>query len=103
MYNGILFDISDFWHIPDTLDDGVSETTGVAFDGGCCGLGWINGTFNKEGVFLVSSLEEVEMIIHGGGVWVVLQHNDRRIFEDLIQASSLEGMEGGERKRQSLL
>ena len=103
MYNGILFDISDFWHIPDTLHDKVGETAGVAFEGDCCGLGWTNGTFNKEGVTLVSGLEEVEMIVHGGGVRVVPQHNDGRIFEDLIRVFGLEGIEGGECERQSLL
>jgi hypothetical protein len=48
------------------LDDEVGETTGVALEGDCCGLGWADGTFNKEGVFLVSGLEEVEMIVNGG-------------------------------------
>ena len=42
----------------------------------------------------MSGLEEVEMIVHGGGVRVVLQHDDVGIAEDFIWVLSLKDMEG---------
>ena len=30
--NGVLFDISNLWHLSDTLDDGIGETASVAFE-----------------------------------------------------------------------
>ena len=47
----------------------------------------------------MSDLEEVEMVIHGGGMEVVLQHDDVRVVEDLLWLLGLEGMEGGEGER----
>ena len=102
MNNGILFDVSDLWHLPDTLNDGVGETTSVALEVTVVDLADTNGTFDEEGVFLMSGLEEVEMVVHGGGVEVVLQHDDVRIVEDSIRVLGLEGMEGGECERRPL-
>jgi hypothetical protein len=58
-----------------------------------------NGSVGEKRIFFVSGLEEVEMVVQGGGVEVVLQHDDVRVVEDLVRVLSLEGMEGGERKR----
>ena len=49
-----------------------------------------DGTFN-EGIFLVSGLEEVEMVVHGEEVEVVLQHDDLRIVEDFVRMLGPEG------------
>lgn len=76
MNNGILLDVGDFWHLPDALNDGVGETTGVALEVTVVDLADTNGTLDEEGVFLVSGLEEVEVVVQGGGVEVVLQHDD---------------------------
>ena len=43
-----------------------------------------NCIFN-EGVFLVSGLEEVEIVAQGGEVQVVLQHDDIQLVEDFIR------------------
>ena len=99
MNNGVLLDVSDLWHLPDALDNGVGETTGVALEVTVVHLADTNGAVGKQGIFLVSDLEEVEMVIHGGGMDVVLQHDDVRVVEDLLWLLSLEGMEGGERER----
>ena len=37
--NGFLLDVSDFWHLPDTLNDGVGEMTGVAIEVTIVGCG----------------------------------------------------------------
>jgi hypothetical protein len=50
-----------------------------------------DGTFNEEGVFLVSGLEEVEMVVHGEQVEVVLQHDDVRVVEDSVRVLGPEG------------
>lgn len=54
-----------------------------------------NGSIGEERVFLVSGLEEVEMVVHGGGMEVILQHDNVRVVEDLVRVLSLEGVEGG--------
>ena len=99
MNNGVLFDISDLRHLSDTLDDGVGETTRVALEIAVVYLADTNGTVGEERVFLVGGLEEVEVVVQGGEVEVVLQHDDERVVEDLVRLLNLEGMEGGERER----
>ena len=76
MNNRILFDVSNLWHLPDALDDSVGETTSVALEVTVVDLADADGSVNEERVFLVSGLEEVEMVVHGGGMEVVLQHDD---------------------------
>jgi len=97
--NGVLFDVSNLWHLPDSFDDGVGETTSVALEVTVVYLADANGPVSEKRIFLVSDLEEVEMVVYGGGVEVVLQHDDVRVVEDLFRVLSLEGMEGGERER----
>jgi hypothetical protein len=46
----------------------------------------------------VSGLEEVEMVVQGGGVEVVLQHDNVWMVEDLVRVLGPEGIEGGECK-----
>jgi RNAse (barnase) inhibitor barstar len=94
--NGVLFDVSDLRQLSDALDDGVGETTSVPLEVTIVHLADANGTLCEERIFLVSVLEEVEMIVEGGRVEVVLQHDDVRVVEDLVGVLSLEGMEGGE-------
>ena len=94
MYNGISFDVSDFWHLPDTLNDGVGKTTGAVLKVAVIGLVGVGGTLSKEGVFLVSGLEEVYTVAQGGGVQVILQQDDVRSVEDFIRVLGLESMEG---------
>ena len=76
MNNGVLFDVSDLWHLPDPLDDGVGETTSATLEVTVVDLADTNGTVGEKWIFFVSSLEEVEMVVQGGGVDVVLQHDD---------------------------
>ena len=102
MNDGILFDVSNFWHLPDSSDDSVGETTGIAIEMSVIYLADTNGTISKKGVFLVSGLEEVEVIFNGGGVEVVLQHDDVRVVENFVLVLGLEGVEGGERERRLL-
>jgi hypothetical protein len=93
--DGILFDVGDLWHLPDPLDDGVGETTSVSLEVTVVDLTDANGTVSEKRVFLVSALKEVEVVVHGGGVDVVLQHDDVRVVEHLVLVVGLEGMEGG--------
>jgi hypothetical protein len=93
--DGILFNVGDLWHLPDPLDDGVGETTSVSLEVTVVDLADANGTVSEKRVFVVSALEEVEVVVHGGGVDVVLQHDDVRVVEHLVLVLSLEGMEGG--------
>jgi hypothetical protein len=67
------------------LNDGVGETTGVALEVIVAGVADTNGTLNGEGAFLVTGLEEVEMVVQGRRVEVVPPHDDERIVEDLIR------------------
>ena len=97
--NGVLFNISNLRHLSDTLNDGVGETTGVALEVTVVDLADTNGSLGKERVILVSSLEEVEMVVHGGRMEVILQHDNVRVVENLFGVHSLEGMEGGESER----
>ena len=76
MNNGVLFDVSDLWHLPDPLDDGVGETASVALEVTIVDLVDANKTVGEKRTLFVSSLEEVEMVVQGGGVDVVLQHDD---------------------------
>ena len=99
MNDGVLFDVRDFRHLPDPLNDGVGETAGVALEVTVVDLADANRAIDEEGVFIVSGLEEVEMVVQDGGVEVVLQHDDVRVVEDFIRVLRLEGMEGGERER----
>ena len=100
--NGVLLNVSDLWHLPDSLDDGICEAARVALEMTVVHLADANGSIGEERVFLVSDLEEVEVVVHGGGVDVVLQHDDVRIVEHLVLVLSLEGVEGGEPKRRPL-
>ena len=102
MSDGILFYVSNLWHLPDSFDDGVGKTTGVAIEMSVIYLADTNETISNKGVFLVSGLEEVEVIIDGRGVEVVLQHDDVRVVENFVLVLCLEGVEGGERKRRLL-
>lgn len=99
MNNGVLLNISDLRHLSYTLNDGVGETTGIALEVTVVHLANTNRTIGEEWVFLVSNLEEVEVVVYGRQVEVVLQHDDEGVVEDLLGVLSLEGMEGGERER----
>ena len=103
MDDGILFDISNLRHLPNTLDDGVGETTRVTFEMAVVHPTDTNGSVGEERVFFVSGLKEVEVVVHGGGMEVVFQHDDECVVESLLGELSLEGMEGRERERRSLL
>ena len=76
MDDGILFDISNLQHLHNTLDDGISETTRVTLEMTVVHLTDTNGSVSEERVFFVSGLKEVEVVAHGGGMEVVLQHDD---------------------------
>jgi hypothetical protein len=67
------------------LNNGVGKTTGVVLRVIVAGMADTNGTLNGEGMFLVSGLEEVEMVVQGRRVEVVPPHDDVRIVEDLIR------------------
>ena len=102
MNNGVLFDVCNIRHLPDSLDDGIGETTSVSFEVTVVYLADTDGSVGEKRVFLVSGLEEVEVVVHGRGMDVILQHDDVRVVEDLILVLSLEGVEGGERERRPL-
>ena len=53
------------------LDDGVGETASVVFEVTVVHLTNINESIGEEVVLLMSSLEEAEMVAHGGRVEVV--------------------------------
>ena len=76
MDDGILFDVSNFRHLPNTSDDGIGETTRVALEVTVVHLTDTNGSVGEERVFFVSGLKEVEVVVHGGGMEVVFQHDD---------------------------
>ena len=76
MNNGILFDISNLRHLFDTSDDGVGETTRVTPEVTVVHLTDTNGSISKERASLVSGLKEVEVVVHGGGMEVVLRHDN---------------------------
>jgi len=76
VHNGVLLNISDLWHLPDPLDDGVGETTSVALHVTVVHLADPNGTVGGKRILLVGGLEEVEMVVQGGCVEVVLEHDD---------------------------
>ena len=76
------------------LDDGVGETVSVAFEVTVVHLINTNEPIGEEGVFLMSGLEEVEIVVQSGRVEVILQDDNVRIVEDLVGVLSLEGMEG---------
>jgi len=76
--NRVLLNICNLRHLPDPLDDGIGETTGVALEVTFVYLADTNGSVGEERIFLVSSLEGVETVVRGGGVEVVLQHYDVR-------------------------
>ena len=97
-----MLDISNLRHLPDPLNDGIGETTSVALEMAVVYLADADGPVSEKRVFLVSALEEVEVVVHGGVVEVVLQHDDVRVVEDLVLVLGLEGMEGGERERRPL-
>ena len=100
--NGILLGISDFWHLRDTLNDGVGETTGAALEATTVVVADTNGAFNWKGIFLVSGLEEADIVVQGRAAQVVLQRDNVRIVERFIRVLALEDMEGGERERGAL-
>ena len=99
MNDGILFDVSNLRHLSDTLNDNFGETPGVALEETVVHLTDTNRTISQERIFLVSGLEEVEMVVHDRGVDVVLQHNDVGVVENLFRVLGLEGMEWGECER----
>jgi hypothetical protein len=70
VHNGVLFDISNLRHLSDPLDDGVVLEVTVVY------LANANGFVGEKRIFFMSGLEEIEMIVQGGGVEVVLQHDD---------------------------
>ena len=76
MDNRVLFDVSNLWHLPDPLDDSVGETTSVTLEVTVVDLADTNGAVGEERILFVSGLEEVEMVVQGGVVEVVLQHDD---------------------------
>ena len=76
MDNGVLFDISNLWHLSDPSDDGVGETTDVSLEVTVVCLTGADGSFSEKRILFMSGLEEVEMVVQGGGVEVVLQHGD---------------------------
>ena len=76
MNNGVLLDVGNLWHLPDPLDDGVGETTSVALHVTVVHLADPNGTVGGKRILLVGGLEEVEMVVQGGGVEVVFEHDD---------------------------
>ena len=102
MNDGILFDVSNLRHLSDTLDDGAGETPGVALEETVVHLADTNRTISRERIFLVSGLEEVEMVVHDRGVDVVLQHDDVGVVENLFRMLGLESMERGEGERRPL-
>ena len=102
MHDGVLLDISNLWHLSDTSDDGVGETTGVPLHVTVVDLTTTDGPVGEEGVFLVNGLEEVEVVVDRGRVEVVLQRDDVRVVEGLVGLLSLEGVERGERERRPL-
>ena len=102
MNDRVLFDVSDLRHLPDSLDDGIGETTGVTLEVTVVYLADTDGSISEKRVLLVSDLEKVEVVVHDGVVEIVLQHNNVRVVEDLVLVLSLEGMEGGERERRPL-
>ena len=102
MHDGVLLDISNLRHLPDTLDDGVGETTGVPLHVTVVDLTNTNGSVGEKRVSLMSGLEEVEVVVDRGRVEVVLQHDDVRVVEDLLRLLSLKGVERGERERRPL-
>lgn len=102
MNNGVLFDVSDLRHLSDTLNNTVGESASIALEVTVVQLADTDGTVKEERIFLVSDLEEVEMVVHGGEVEVVLQHDNVGVVENLLRVLSLEGMEGGESERRPL-
>ena len=102
MNNGVLLDVSNLWHLPDSLDDGIGETTSVTLEVTVVHLADIKGPVGEKGVSLVNGLEEAEVVVHGGGMETVLQYDDVRVVEHLVLVLSLENVEGGERKRRPL-
>ena len=50
---------NNFWHLPDTLNDKVGETTGIVLEVIVADVADTNGTFNGKGVFYMSGLEEI--------------------------------------------
>lgn len=84
MNDGTLFDASNLWHLPDSLDDGVCETTSVANKiSVVIYRGDTNGPISKKRVLLASGQEEVEVAVYGGCVEVALQHEDVQLLEIL--------------------
>jgi len=57
-------------------NDGIGETTSVALEVTFVYLADTNGCVGEKRIFLLSSLEEVETVVCGGGVKVVLHHYD---------------------------
>ena len=76
MNNGVLLDVGNLRHLPDPLDDGLGETTSVALQVTIVHLADPNGSVGGKRVLLVGGLEEIEMVVQGGGVQVVLEHDD---------------------------
>lgn len=83
-HDGDLSDISNNWHLSDTLRDGVSATS-VALQVTVVYLTDTNELVGEEGVLVMSGLEEVEVVVHDGGVKLVLQHENVRTVEDPCQ------------------
>jgi len=75
--NRILFNVGNLCHLPYLLDDDIGETTGVTLEVTVVHLTDANGPVSDETVFfLMNGLEEVEVVVCGGGGEIVLQHDD---------------------------
>ena len=83
MNSGVLFGVSNLWHFPDSLDDGIGETNGVAFE-------------------MSIVCPTVEVVFNDGDVEVGLQHDGVRIVEGFVLLLGLEGVQEGGRERRPL-
>ena len=100
--NRVLFNERNLWHLPDSLDDGIGKTASVALEIAIVHLADASRYVSDKRVFFVDGLEEVEVVIRGEGGEIILQHDDVRVVDCLVLVLSLEGVEGGERKRRPL-
>ena len=102
MNDGVLFNVSDLWRLPDSLYDGFGETVSIAFEMTVVGLAGANGLGSDKRILLVNDLEEAEVVVYGGGVEAVLQHDDVRVVGHLVPVLRLEDVEGSERRGRAL-
>ena len=100
--NRILFNVRDLWRLPDSLDDAVGETASVTREIAVVHMADPNGPVSDKKIFLMSGLEEVEVIVHRGCGEFVLQHDDVGVVDHLVLVLNAEGVEGGEHRRRPL-